>query len=54
MSALAIAIVWRRISSCSAFGSEYGGSEQAESPEWMPACLDMLHDAADHHVGARR
>ena len=34
----AISVVWRRSSSCSAGGSEYGGSEQAESPEWMPAC----------------
>ena len=37
-SALAISVVCRRSSSCRRFGSEYGGSEQAESPEWMPAC----------------
>ena len=37
-SARAISAVWRRSSSCRRFGSEYGGSEQAESPEWMPAC----------------
>ena len=32
-----MAAVWRRISSCSAALSVYGGSEQAESPLWMPA-----------------
>ena len=37
-SALAISVVWRRSSSCSAALSEYGGSEQAESPECTPAC----------------
>jgi hypothetical protein len=28
---------WRLTSSMIAGGSEYGGSAQAESPEWMPA-----------------
>ena len=37
-SALAMATVWRRISSCSAGNRLYGGSEQAESPECTPAC----------------
>ncbi|MCC2636127.1 MAG: hypothetical protein K0S48_4013 [Ramlibacter sp.] len=37
-SALAIAAVWRFISSMVSFFSEYGGSEQAESPECTPAC----------------
>ena len=36
-SAVASAIVWRSISAIVSRGSECGGSEQAESPEWMPA-----------------
>ena len=36
-SARAISVAWRRISSCSFTLSVYGGSEQAESPLWMPA-----------------
>ena len=38
LSALAIGTVCRRSSSCISFPSEYGGSEQAESPECTPAC----------------
>ena len=34
----AMAAVWRFISSMVSFDSEYGGSEQAESPECTPAC----------------
>ncbi|MNM93277.1 hypothetical protein D3C81_1056460 [compost metagenome] len=36
--ALAMAAVWRFSSSTVACESEYGGSEQAESPECTPAC----------------
>ena len=37
LSALASATVCRSISAMVAAESECGGSEQAESPEWMPA-----------------
>ena len=36
----------RRRGRCSPI--RYGGSTHAESPEWMPGVLDVLHDAADH------
>ena len=33
--------------------SVIGGSAQAESPEWMPGLLDVLHDAAEVHLAGR-
>ena len=36
-SASASALVWRSSSAMVSGESERGGSEQAESPEWMPA-----------------
>ena len=38
LSPRAIVAVWRFISSIVSRDSEYGGSEQAESPECTPAC----------------
>ena len=31
-----------------------GGITHAESPEWTPGLLDVLHDPADPDVGRRR
>ena len=46
--------VCRRICSTCSSVIRYGGSTQAESPEWMPGVLDVLHDAADDAALCRR